>query len=157
MQRGEALAQLAGLRVAQVDAVADLQLIRGFAEQRRLHLAGALPPVEPQPGGQMWPRQARGVGGTGGEIAASQRRNDAASGTAHDGQREQRRRARRERAVGVEQGRPVQPRPGRHLGDRRLGGCALEAAGPAAVDELQRGQRFHRGHRRGAARGQLAR
>src|SRR4029077_15497355 len=34
----EALAQLAGLRVSHVHTIADLELVRGSAEQRRLHL-----------------------------------------------------------------------------------------------------------------------
>src|SRR5215207_3668707 len=57
----EALAQLAGLRVAEPDAAADAQPVGGGAEQRRLHLAGTLPPVEPQAGREHRSRQARAV------------------------------------------------------------------------------------------------
>ena len=46
----EALAQLAGLGVAEPDAVADTEAGRGRAEQRRLHLAGALLAIQPQAG-----------------------------------------------------------------------------------------------------------
>ena len=48
VQRVEALAQLAGLGVAQPDAVADREV--GVAEHRRLDLAGALAAVEAQAG-----------------------------------------------------------------------------------------------------------
>ena len=44
-----------------------------------------------------------------------------------------------QRAVGVEQRRPVQPGAGRDLGDRRIGRGRDDASGPAAVDELQVG------------------
>ena len=42
----EVLAELARLRVAHVDAVADAEADRDLAEQRRLYLAGALESVE---------------------------------------------------------------------------------------------------------------
>ena len=58
VERVEALAELAGLRVAQVDAVADPQLVCGGAEDRGLDLAGALLAVEAQPAGQVGLGQA---------------------------------------------------------------------------------------------------
>ena len=53
MERVEALAELARLRVAEVDAVADRAGRGRLAEQGRLHLAGALEAVEAQAGGQV--------------------------------------------------------------------------------------------------------
>ena len=94
MQAGEALAQLAGLGVAHVHAVADRERVRRRADQRRLHLAGALLAIQAQPGGEVRARQARGVGRARGEVAAAERGDHAAAGAAHDRQREERRRAR---------------------------------------------------------------
>ena len=48
----EALAELARLGVAHVDAIADPEPHRDLAEQRRLHLAGALVAIEVEAGGQ---------------------------------------------------------------------------------------------------------
>ena len=58
----EALAELARLGVAQVDAVADPQPVRGGAAHRRLHLAGALLAVEAKPARQIGLRQAVDAG-----------------------------------------------------------------------------------------------
>ena len=55
----------------------------------------------------------------------------------------------------VELGRGVEARAGRHLGDRRLGGGQLEAAGAAAVDDLELGDLAHRRHGRRAPLGEL--
>ena len=90
------------------------------------------------------------------EVAAAEHRRHAGGRAPDDRQGEQRRGARRERAVGVEQRRPVQAGPGRDLGHRGLGGGALDPAGPAAVDEPQRRHGPHRGDDLGAARRQLA-
>ena len=72
----EALAELAGLGVAEVGAVADLQLGRGLAQQRRLDLAGALLGVEREPVGQPGGREAGRVAAAGGEVAAAERGRD---------------------------------------------------------------------------------
>jgi hypothetical protein len=58
VQAREALAQLARLRVAHVNAPADRHVVRCSAEQRRLHLAGALLRVEAQAAREVRPRQA---------------------------------------------------------------------------------------------------
>ena len=75
----EALAQLAGLGVAEVDAVADRQPRRRLAEQRRLHLAGALLGVQLQARWEPGRGQAGGVAAARGEVAAAERRRDAAA------------------------------------------------------------------------------
>ena len=67
------------------------------------------------------------------------------------GTAKKRRRPRREGPVAVEQHRAVQPRAGRDLGDGVLGRGALDAAGAAAVDELQRRDRRDRGDDLGPA------
>ena len=61
-----------------------------------------------------------------------------------------------EGAVGVEQRRAVEAGAGRDLGDGRLGSGSVQAAGAAAVDELQRREGPHGGDRGGAAAGELA-
>ena len=73
----EALAELAGLRVAEVDAVAERQARGGVAEERRLHLAGALERVEPQPSRQVGLGQAVPSRRPGGDVAAAERGGDA--------------------------------------------------------------------------------
>ena len=72
VERVEALAQLARLGVAEVDAVADGSWRGGLAQQRRLHLARALEAVEVQAGGQVGRRDAARLGGAGGEVAAAE-------------------------------------------------------------------------------------
>ena len=52
VQAGEALAQLAGLGVAHVHAVADRERVGGGSEQRRLYLPGALLAVQRSPLGR---------------------------------------------------------------------------------------------------------
>ncbi len=80
VQGVEALAELAGLGVAHVDAVADLQVAGGGAAERGLHLAGALLGVELEPGRQPGRGDARGVAAARGEVAAAERRGDAGVG-----------------------------------------------------------------------------
>ncbi len=63
VQRVEALAQLPGLRVPEPHLVADEQVVRGGAEQRRLHLAGALLGVVAQTLRQVGDRQPVGAQG----------------------------------------------------------------------------------------------
>ena len=157
MQCLEALAQLAGLGVAQVHAVADPELAGRGAEQRRLNLTGPLLGVEAQAGGQMRARQPRGVARARRQIATAEQRRNRRRGLAHDGQGEQRGGPEAEPGVCVEQRRAVQTRPGGHLGDRVLGRGALDTPGAAAVDELEVAHLAHRRHRRCAARGELAR
>ena len=62
---------------------------------------------------------------------------------------------RREAAVVVEEGGSVEARAGGDLGHRVLGGGQLEAAGAAAVDDLQLGELAHRGDDRRPPLGQL--
>ena len=135
VERVEALAELAGLGVAHVDAVADPQARRRRAEERRLHLAGALLGVELQPGGQPGRGEPRRVAAARGEVAAAERGRDAAAGLAHDRQGEAGGGGEREAAVVVEEGGRVEARAGGHLGHRLLGRGQLEAAGAAAVDD----------------------
>src|SRR5262249_14885050 len=69
VQDVEALAELAGLGVAHVDAVADPQLGRGRPAERRLDLAGALLGVEAQPLGQPGGGEAPRIAAARGEVA----------------------------------------------------------------------------------------
>jgi hypothetical protein len=137
---GEPLGQFARLGVPQPDPVPDPQRARRLPQHRRLHLTRALGPGEPQPG-----RHERGglaLGGVrpGGDVTAGEQGDRPAARPPYHRQRVDQRGARREAAVGVEQGGPHQAGSGRQLGHGRVGGGHLEAAGPAAVDELQRGQ-----------------
>ena len=68
---------------------------------------------------------------------------------------EERRRARAERAVAVEQAGAVEAGAGGHLGDGGLGGRRLQAPAPTAVDERQRRDGAHGGDDRRAALGDL--
>ena len=124
---------------------------------RRLHLARALLAVQPQPGREHGRREPVGARRAGGEVAAAEHRRHLRGRPPHDRQREQRRGARRERPVGVEQRRREEPGARRDLGHRGLGGGALDRARAAAVDEAQRRDRADRGDDLGAPRGQLAR
>src|SRR3954471_7971540 len=62
VQAVEALAELSRLGVAQVDVVADEQIVGGTAAQRRLHLPRSLELVELEPRRERRDRQAQGVG-----------------------------------------------------------------------------------------------
>ena len=135
MQPVEALAQLAGLRVAQVDAVADPQRVGRRAAQRRLDLAGALHLVQREARRQRGDREAQRVSGAGGQIAAAERGDDAPPRPAHHGQRVERRRPRVEGGVVVEQRGRVEARAGGDLGDDALRSRALDTAGSPAVDD----------------------
>src|SRR5262249_40938949 len=77
VEGAEALAQLAGLGVAEVGTVADRKARRRAAEQRGLHLAGALLCVQSQPRRQPRGGQPRRVAAAGGEVAAAERGGDA--------------------------------------------------------------------------------
>ena len=139
VERLEALAQLAGLGVAQVDAVARPRARSAAApEQRRLDLAGALAAVELAARRQVRRRQAVVVGGAGGEVAAAEQRRDRRARAAHDRQREHRGRPQLERRVVVEERGRVEAGAGGQLRHRRLGRGQLEAAGAAAVHEPER-------------------
>ena len=131
--------------------------VGGRADQRRLHLAGALGADQPQPGRQPRQRQAGRLGRPGGDPAAAEHGGDPRAGPAHHRQREERGRVRPPAPVRVEQRRPVQPGAGGDLGDRGVGGGRGDAAGAAAVDELQVGvladRRRPPPRRRAAARG----
>ena len=95
--------------------------------------------------------------GPGRRVAAAERGRHARGRPPDHRQGEERGRAGRERAVGVEQRRREQARPGGDLGHRRLGGGALDRSRAAAVDEPQRRDGAHGRHHGGAAGGQLAR
>ena len=84
----EALAELAGLGVAEVGAVADLEGCGSAAEQRRLDLAGALLGVELEAGGEPGNGETSLVAAAGGEVAAAERGRDLRRGLADDRQRE---------------------------------------------------------------------
>ena len=138
VERVEALAELAGLGVAQVDAVADPQRAGGrrreaaSAPRRRPPACrGGGPPADTGSG------RRSGAGGARGEVAAAERGDDARAGPADDRQREERGGLSVERAVVVEQGRRVEARAGGELGDAPAAAVARQAAGPAAVDELE--------------------
>jgi hypothetical protein len=148
----EALAQLAGLRVAEQQRVARRRAhARGHAH-RRLHLARALGGDQRAARGQPRPRQAIGAARARRRIAAAGAGDDARRGRARDRHREAGGGPAAERAVVVEQRRHVQAGAGRELGDARVGARALEAAGAAAVDEAQRvAGRGQRGDGRAAA------
>jgi hypothetical protein len=104
---GEAFAEFAGLGVPEVDAVADLELVGGAADQRRLYLARALFGVEPQAGRQERLRQAAAVADPRREVAPAQHGDHARARPAYDREREQGGRAAGEVGVVVEQDRLV--------------------------------------------------
>ena len=155
MQRVESLAELARLGVAEVDAVADLQLGGRRPEQRRLHLAGSLLGVELEARRQPRSGQPGGVAAARGEVAAAERGRDPRRGLADDRQREPRRRGQREAAVVVEEGGGVEARPGGDLGDGVLGRGQLEAPGAAPVDDPELGELGDRGDDRSPPLGEL--
>ena len=95
--------------------------------------------VQAQAGGQVGPGQAVGAGGTRGDIATAEHGGDVRAGPPDDREGEQRRRAGPEGAIGVEQGGAVEPGAGGDLGDRGLARGELQAAGAAAVDDLEHG------------------
>ena len=99
------------LACAEEHDVADPQVRSRPAEQRRLHLARALHLVQREPRRQVRRRQAVRARGPGGRVAAAERRRRAVARPPDDRQGEERGRQRRERPVGVEQRRPVEPEP----------------------------------------------
>ncbi len=100
VQLVEALAQLARLRVAHPDDVADPQLRGGAAVQRRLDLAGALVAVELQPFGRKRRGQPVRARRARRRVAAAEQRRGVVVGPPDDREREQRRGLGREAAVG---------------------------------------------------------
>ena len=107
-----------------------------------------------RPGGKHGAGEAVAARGARGGVAAAEHGGHATAGAAHDRQREEGGRARREARVGVEQRRREEAGSRSDLGDCRLGRGALHRPRAAAVDEPQRRQR---GHHRRAPRRQLAR
>src|SRR4051794_24249942 len=75
----------------------------GGAEQRSLHLAGALVRVEAKTGGKVRRRQAALLGDAGGDVASTKRGCDSVGRLSDDGKREHGCRPEREGAVVVEQ------------------------------------------------------
>src|SRR5690606_10124276 len=103
VERVEALAQLARLRVAHVDAVADAQGARGSADQGRLHFARALVAVVAETRRKPGLGQAVAAGSARGHVAPAERGHDAGAGTTDNRQAEHRGGAQGEPAVGVEE------------------------------------------------------
>ena len=87
----EALAQLARLGVAHVDAIADLEVRGRRSQERGLDLAGALLGVELQPLRQPRRRDARGIARARRDVAAAERGRHLRRRLADDRQREARR------------------------------------------------------------------
>ena len=132
------------------------QVVGGRAGQRGLHLAGALGAEQLQPGRQ--PRASAAGSASAGPEAIQPPPSTVASpgaGRRTTGQAKNAAGAGPPGPVRVEQRRPVQPGAGGDLGDRRVGAGRGDAAGAAAVDELQVGVLAYRGHRRRAAGQQL--
>src|SRR6476469_3777168 len=157
VQRVEALTELPGLGVAQVDVVADPQRARRGALDRRLYLAGALESVERQAGRQIGLRQPVLASGAGRDVAAAEQRHRVLAGAAHDRQREHRRRRLLERGVAVEQRRGVETGARCYLSDGILGGGGVQASGTAAVDQPDWDNLVHRGDDRSPPLGDLGR
>ena len=138
VERVDVLAELAGLGVPEPHPVADPQL----APRRRS--AGSAPRRRPRRGTSAspaaTPASAAGRARPRPDAIQPPPRTVACrgEGRAYDGQHEVGGRLRAEPRVVVEEVRPEQPRACGDLGDRGLGGGGLDAAGAAAVDELER-------------------
>ncbi len=118
----EAFAKLPGFAVAHENRVTEFKRYLAVVADRRLNLTGTFKRVEPGTPRQVWQREFFGAYRAGSDIAAAEAGINGWMRVTHDLDGEARGGLITEVAVVVEEGRGVEARPDRDLGDGQTGG-----------------------------------